>query len=155
MKRKILAFAAVCALAATLAYAAMPKAEPDALWHYITQVSPYSQWSDWPDHPGMQPGRAPHGALHKVFVNDLALHSSKPPVAYGSIAVKENYTAQKKLAAITVMYKLKGFDPDNGDWYWAKYTPDGKAEKFGNPKGCVGCHATRAKNDYILVHEFN
>ena len=38
------------------------------------------------------------------------------------------------------MYKTAGYNPDAGDWYWAKYSPDGKADKYGKPAGCVGCH---------------
>lgn len=138
----------------TATMAEMPKTDPQALWTYITKASPYQKWEFWPDHQGMQPGRAPHGPLHKVYVNDRALNSTQPPVQYGSIAVKENYTKDKQLAAITVMYKSHGFNPDGGDWYWVKYSPEGKADKFGKPAGCVGCHGTRAKNDFILVHEF-
>jgi len=50
-----------CFLSGSVAFAGMPGADPDALWHYITKVSPYKEWSFWPDHQGMQPGRAPHG----------------------------------------------------------------------------------------------
>jgi hypothetical protein len=60
-----------CFLSGSLAFAGMPGADPDALWHYITKVSPYKEWSFWPDHQGMQPGRAPHGPLHKVYVNRI------------------------------------------------------------------------------------
>ena len=35
---------------------------------------------------------------------------------------------------------------------WAKYTPKGKP--FGKPAGCIGCHGTRANNDFIIIHEF-
>ncbi|MBW2561073.1 MAG: cytochrome P460 family protein [Deltaproteobacteria bacterium] len=144
----------VCVIVGVIAFAEMPSPDPDALWKYITQESPYTQWSFWPDHQGMQPGRAPHGPLHKVFVNDRALNSSQPPVQYGSIAVKENYGTDKALKAITVMYKVTGYNPDAGDWFWAKYSPDGKAGPSGKPEGCIGCHGTRAANDFILVHEF-
>lgn len=133
----------------------MPGPNPDDLWNYITTVSPYQKWSFWPDHQGMQPGRAPHGPLHKVFVNAQALNSSKPPLQYGAIAVKENYSKDKELKAITIMYKIEDYNPNDGDWFWAKYSTEGKADKFGKPKGCIGCHGTRAKNDFVLVHEFD
>lgn len=138
----------------SVVYAEMPKAEPDELWKYITEISPYKQWGFWPDHQGMQPGRAPHGRFHQVYVNDRILNSTKTPVQYGSIEVKENYSDQKELVAITVMYKVHGYNPDDGDWFWAKYSVDGKADPFGKPSGCIGCHGTRANNDFILVHEF-
>ena len=135
--------------------AEMPKAEPEALWEYITQENNYQKWDFWPDHMGMQPGRAPHGPLHKVYVNDRAFNTSSPPVQYGSIQVKENYGKDKELKAITVMYKISGYNPDAGDWFWAKFSPEGKVDKYGKPAGCIGCHGTRAKNDFILVHEFD
>jgi hypothetical protein len=155
MKKQItVVVMAVTFIFGAIVFAEMPNPDPDALWQYITNESPYEKWEFWPDHQGMQPGRAPHGPLHKVYVNDRAINSPKPPVQYGSIAVKENYGKDKALKAITVMYKVAGYNPDAGDWFWAKYSPEGKADKFGKPAGCVGCHGTRAKNDFILVHEF-
>ncbi len=143
-----------CFLSGSLSSAEMPGPDPAELWNHITKVSPYKEWSFWPDHQGMQPGRAPHGPLHKVYVNDRALNSPKPPVQYGAIQVKENYSKAKELKAITVMYKVHGYNPKDGDWFWVKYAPDGKAEPFGKPAGCIGCHGTRASNDFIVVHEF-
>ena len=148
------------ALAMTMSVASLTMAEempgPDAsaLWNYITKVSPYTKWSYWPDHMGMQDGRAPHGPRHKVFVNNQAMESAAPPLKYGAIEVKENYSKAEELKAITVMYKVKGFNPKDGDWYWAKFSPTGKALKVGKPKGCIGCHSTRVANDFVLVHEF-
>jgi hypothetical protein len=48
-----------CFLYGSVAFADMPGADPEELWHYITKVSPYKEWSFWPDHQGLQPGRAP------------------------------------------------------------------------------------------------
>ena len=134
--------------------AEMPGSDADALWNYITKASPYQKWSFWPDHQGIQDGRAPHGPKHKVYVNDKALASNTPPLQYGAIQVKENFNMTGELKAITVMYKIKGYNPDDGDWFWAKYSPEGKADKAGKPAGCIGCHGTRAKNDFVIVHDF-
>ncbi len=137
-----------------LAASDMPGPDPAELWNHITQVSPYQKWAYWPDHKGLQKGRAPHGVKHKVFVNRQALMSKKPPVKYGAIQVKENYNRAGKLAAITVMYKVKGYNPKDGDWFWVKYNRKGKARPYGKPNGCIECHGTRARNDFILVHDF-
>jgi hypothetical protein len=145
---------AACLLATPLASADMPGPDAAALWHYVTEVSPYKQWAFWPDHQGLQPGRAPHGPLHKVYVNERALNSPKPPVQYGAIQVKESYSKAEKLTAITVMYKVEGYNAQGGDWFWAKYAPDGKVESSGKLAGCIRCHGARAKNDFIIVHEF-
>lgn len=32
----------------------------------------------------------------------------------------------KKLAAVTVMYKVKGYNPDAGEIFWMKFLQDGK-----------------------------
>lgn len=47
-----------------------------------------------------------------------------------SFIIKENYRPDKTLAAVTVMYRVKGYDADAGDWFWAKYAADGKGEKM-------------------------
>ena len=105
----------------TSAMAKMPGADTAELWDYITKTSPYTQWKFWDDHQGMIEGRAPHGPLHKVYVNDKAYNSSSVPLEYGAMEVKENYNKAKELNAITVMYKVKGYNPADGDWFWVKW----------------------------------
>ncbi len=136
------------------AMAKLPGADPKDLWEYITKTSPYTQWNYWDDHKGLLEGNQPHGSLHKVFVNHAAYSSKSAPLNYGAIQVKENYNKDEKLMAITVMYKVKGYNPEAGDWFYAKYTPDGMAKPFGKPKGCVECHGAMAENDYVMVHDF-
>ncbi len=135
-------------------YGATVQPNPKELWNYITKKNPYKNWSYWPDHKGMQRGNAPHGPWHKVFVNKKALNSKEPPVNYGSIIVKENFSKNKKLKVITVMYKVKGFKSSAGDWFWVKYAPNGKVLAAGKPNPCIGCHSARYKNDYIILYEF-
>ena len=132
----------------------MPGPDADKLWNYLTKVSPYKEWGQWADHSGLQPGRAPHGPFHQVFVNKVLLDATSVPVPYGSIQVKESFNRSKKMTAITVMYKVKDFNPNDGDWFWVKYSLEGKGGPAGKVKGCIGCHGGRAKNDFILVHDF-
>ena len=149
--------AVLLGLGMALAHAmTMPGPNPDALWRFISKEQPYTSWGQWDDHRGVQPGAAPHGRYHKVFVNKRGIYSPKPPVQYGTIVVKENYAESdaKDLKAITVMYKMKDYNPEAGDWYWAKYMPNGEVEKYGRPQGCIDCHAGNADYDYIMVHGF-
>ncbi|WP_457577634.1 cytochrome P460 family protein [Desulfomarina sp.] len=158
MKKRILTGCMMLTMMLSIGFMAMaedmPGPDGDALWHYISKVSPYTDWDYWPDHKGMQEGRAPHAPLHKVFVNKQALESTGAPLKFGAIEVKENYSPSHELKAITVMYKIKGYNPKDGDWFWVKYSARGKTLKAGKPGGCIGCHATRVANDYVLVHEF-
>jgi len=125
-----------------------------ALWTYITNESPYTGWSFWDDQQGMQAGRGPYGTLHKIYVNDRLRNSHATPAPYGSICVKENYDGDKKLAAITVMCKVQGFNPENGDWLWVRYGPGGRPEKEGKIQECIECHRSQKHNDFIVAHDF-
>jgi len=48
----------------------------------------------------------------------------------------------------TVMKKVPGYAPDDGDWFWAQYSVDGDVLEMGQPQMCVGCHAAAA-TDYV------
>ena len=138
----------------TVSMAQMPGPDAQELWNYFTETSPYTSWEFWPDHQGLQEGNAPHAPQHKVFVNELGLKSTHAPAGNGTIIVKENIGMDNELKALTVMYKVKGYNPAAGDWYWVKYSPEGKVAKAGKPAGCIGCHAGAEDNDYVLVHDF-
>jgi hypothetical protein len=149
-----LATAALLGNTTCLAGADLPKAKPKEIWKYITETAPYQEWKQWPDHKGMQKGRAPHGPKHKVFVNDIALQDKEKPMDYGSLIVKENYSSDEKMQAITIMFKVKGYNRGMYDWYFAKFTPEGRPGPFGDSAmGCFGCHSVRAGNDFIYVHK--
>ncbi|WP_161598284.1 cytochrome P460 family protein [Pseudodesulfovibrio senegalensis] len=131
----------------------MPGPDAAELWTYVTEIEPYGEWGQWPDHQDMQPGRSPHGPLHVIRVNDAALTKGHPKPS-GAIVVKENFSSEKELMAITVMYKVKDYNPMAGDWFWVKYSPDGTVLKEGKPKGCIACHGARADEDYIMVSDY-
>ena len=65
--------------------------------------------------------------------------------------IKENYTDDRKLFLITVMYKVKGFYPAGHDWYWVKFKPGGDARLEGKVDACIDCHVGVAGNDYVFT----
>lgn len=134
----------------------MPQADAAALWAFIHSVSPYWNWAQWPGKSGLYKGREPHGALLQTFVNPKAqrgVYGRTGRVPDEGIIVKENYMPGRRLAAITVMYKVRGYNPSDGDWFWVKYAPDGKVLKAGRPKGCIGCHGAKKDNDYLMTSD--
>lgn len=141
-------------LTSTVVWAEMPGADAEALCQYVLKEDPYTKWGFWPDHKGLQEGDAPHAPQHKVYVNSIGLNGKKAPAGFGTIVVKENIGKDNKLKALTVMYKVEGFNPEAGDWFWAKYSPSGSVETSGKVKGCISCHSSAEDNDYIFVHEF-
>jgi hypothetical protein len=132
----------------------MPAADGKAVYEYITQTSPYQTWPLYPGKDKFYKGQHPHGALLTSYVNDVALAGIQNKVGTlsdGAIIIKENYMPDKALGAVTVMYRVKGYDPDAGDWFWAKYKADGSIEKEGKVAGCISCHRAVIMNDWIFT----
>ncbi|GAB4389685.1 MAG: hypothetical protein Kow0025_16590 [Thermodesulfovibrionales bacterium] len=131
----------------------LPGPDAEALAKYLTRLNPYEGWQLWPGKGKLYEGREPHGSLLTTYVNDRAINSirAKSGMADGSVIVKENYTPDKKLSAITVMYKISGYNPSGGDYFWAKYGPDWSVQASGKVNACIECHGTRSDNDYIFT----
>ena len=130
----------------------------ERLWKRITVETDWDTYSRWPGQEGLIPGQSPHGKFHEVYINSqisaaLPIASRKAPD--GSIIVKENFTADKKLSGVTVMAKVAGYNPDDGDWFWAKYDPKGKIDVEGRVKECYECHAGVKDNDYVILWQLD
>ena len=132
----------------------MPEAAPEAFWTYIQTTNPYTQWKFFPGYDGIYPGQSPHGAYLKQYVNDIAYEAIKKgeKMPSGAMIIKENYGQDKTtLMAITPMYKMEGYNPEGGDWFWPKYGPDGKAMAAGKVESCIGCHKAMGDGDYVVT----
>ncbi len=135
----------------------------EALWK---EMRGYQSWSPYPGLAGFQDGKSPHGRYLKYYVNGIAIKNPSNP-GDGAILVKENFMAQNNeaLAAVTVMKKIRGYDPDNGDWFWVKFDPQGNVMKNpmgmslagrvmkGSDKGCIACHANAGGGDFLFVND--
>jgi hypothetical protein len=132
----------------------MVEASGAALWDHIKKKDYTKGWKMWPGKTALYKGTEPHGTLLTTYVNGRAykaIEAKKGMLPYGSIIVKENYSPDKKLMALTVMYKVKGYNPQAGDWFWAKYTSDGKIEAEGKVEACINCHGKKKDNDYVFT----
>lgn len=150
----VVLFAAGCVSLAFAGEVTKPAAEGRAVWDYITKADPYQQWPLFPGKDKLYTGRHPHGAFLTTYVSsdaEGAIAAKKGILPNGSFVVKENYSPEKKLAAVTVMYRVQGYDSEAGDWYWAKYAPDGKVLKDGKVQGCIQCHQAVINNDWIFT----
>jgi len=134
----------------------------DALWSWLKSTD-YTKWHGGDGNQvDFQEGNSPHGALIKTYVNTTAAKNLSDS-ANGSVIVKENYSPDKKLMAITVMQRAKGFDPANGDWYYAKYMPNGQIAKTppemksmpiaGKFSMCIQCHNEAGGNDHLYLND--
>ena len=112
-------------------------------------------------------GGPPHGKVREVIegVIDGQLVISKTNYGGKGVSIEAVKKDPKAfLKAVTIMVKRPGFDPDDKDWFWAKYKPDGtiftndKGMKLvgkvakGMPVGCISCHASASGSDFVFSH---
>lgn len=138
----------------------------DSLWRFIVRPqSPYTKWETLP--PGNAERRPvdeqTHGPNPKVYANPAAIQDAKsPPV--GSILVIEDYSADGKTRnSVSIMYRVKGTDPEHSDWYWMRYLPNGSLATIdGTPGGkpmagkvmsCIDCHEKAAGKDLVFTND--
>jgi hypothetical protein len=117
-------------------------------------------------------GTHPHGAILDTIDGKLKVKRDTNVVIvkrnYGGEGVSKTNVANnpsKYLKAVTVMYKRKGYDADNQDWFWVKYKPDGslhtnpKGVKLagrvakGMPQGCIACHTAAPGGDMVFNYD--
>ncbi|MBW6509026.1 MAG: cytochrome P460 family protein [Desulfuromonadales bacterium] len=132
----------------------LPSTDAGEVYNYLTKESPYQTWSLFPGTQKMYKGQSPHGALITTYVSadvKQAIETGKGKLPDGGFIVKENYMPDGTLDAITIMYRVKGYNPDGGDWFWAKYGSGGRVDAAGKEAMCVGCHAAVKDNDWVFV----
>ena len=112
----------------------------------------FTSWAQFEDFEGIQQGFSEvHSNYVAVWLNDVAAGdpASLPP---GSLLVKENFVDEGRdsLESITVMKRVEGYDPEHGDWFWARYTPRGELTDAGKVGLCIDCHSE--ERDYSFLN---
>ncbi|MEX0960187.1 MAG: cytochrome P460 family protein [Burkholderiales bacterium] len=164
MKRRIAVTAAIATTAIALTGCAgqqgqteadgPPRLSGNAIWGQMQNADYSRNWAMWPGTQALYKGNEPHGMLLTTYVNQPALDAIRNKAGTmpdGALVIKENYMPDGKLAAITVMYKAKNYNPSDGDWYWVKYGPDGGIEAEGKEPMCIACHSAVKNNDYLYT----
>ena len=120
----------------------------------------------------------PHGWISDRFYGTLTIDGRR-----SQFLVKKNYAEEKipikqvendrqrYLHSIAVMFQREpGYDPDNQNWFWAKYKNEkgtlattnnflakvpiaGRVEK-GKSVGCIYCHSSAGGSDYVFYPDF-
>jgi hypothetical protein len=132
------------------------------LWNHMEEM-------DFNSVPGvLQPGQSPHGSVVEIIEGTIGGNTviAKRNYAGEGITV-EDVEADRAmyLAAVTVMAKREpGYDPENSDWFWVKYQPDGTVDKNpegmglagrvakGMEAGCIACHKSAAASDMVFSY---
>ncbi len=118
-------------------------------------------------------GTAPHGAMLETLDGTVKVGSHEGTVIvkrnYGPEGIKKEQVANergKHLKAVTVMFRReKGYDPEDKDWFWVKYMPDGSVLKNpagmalagmvgkGADAGCIACHMGAPGGDLVFGND--
>ena len=141
----------------------LTKSFEEKFWDYLVE----NKFRNWAPVPGKSDdffrGESPHGAFLKMYLSRGAAGSpSDLPVE--SILVKENYADDRTtLDSITIMYRIEGYDSEHGNWFWAKYKPDGTLAQAPEDKGgamlagkveaCIQCHSGANGDDYVFFND--
>ncbi|MCV6609837.1 MAG: cytochrome P460 family protein [Amphritea sp.] len=118
-------------------------------------------------------GLPPHGQILELIEQTVTVNGRA-----GELVIKRNYggngltvedvinNPNRYLDSITVMFRREaGYDQINGNWYYAKFNPDGSLQD--NPKGvplagrvakgmatgCIACHRAAGGDDFIFNHD--
>ncbi|HCQ66046.1 MAG TPA: hypothetical protein DIU07_13260 [Rhodobacteraceae bacterium] len=118
-------------------------------------------------------GTDPHGMQLETFYTTATIDGHE-----GDLIVKRNYGPEgvepdavladpaAHLGAYTVMYRREaGYDPENKDWFWVKFLPDGSLDQNaagmalagrvakGMDEGCIACHQGGG-DDLVFTSDF-
>ena len=135
-----------------------------SLWKYLVrQEARYTRWPSLPGKVGPRAADDPHGPKVRAYANPVAA-GDPANLPYGSILVLEDYSEDlKRRSGISVLYRVRGYDPRNGDWYWMKYLEDGTvvrapagqggAPLAGRVTACIDCHRKAAGKDFVFAND--
>lgn len=118
-------------------------------------------------------GAPPHGMILELMEKKVTIDG-----VTGALVVKKNYggngltvndvinAPNKYLKAVTIQFQREdGYDTENKNWFYGKYSPDGSLQKNpkgmklagrvakGAPTGCIACHKTAPGKDFIFNHD--
>jgi len=149
----------------------------NSLWK---QMKSYRLVGDKAIHSVPYIGIAPHGEILETIDGVFEINTTTyglPRVLRLPLIVKKNYGGENVtvemvannpndyLDAVTVMFKIPGYDYENKDWFWARYDPMGNVLKNpdgiplagrvakGMSTGCIACHSAAPGGDYVFIHD--
>ena len=118
-------------------------------------------------------GAPPHGMILELMEKTVTIDGVSGP-----LVVKKNYGGNgltvndvigdpnKYLKAVTIQFKREeGYDSENKNWFYGKYSPDGSLQSNpkgmklagrvakGAPTGCIACHKAAPGGDFIFNHD--
>jgi hypothetical protein len=131
-----------------------------ALWNFIAKKdAAYNTWNVLDRSAADESTENPHSSISRTYMNKIAV-GDPSALPLGTILVREDYDGNRKRTAINVMYRVKDFDKEHGNWYWLKYQENGSIVRDENGKAvagkvtsCIECHAKAGANDFVFSND--
>ncbi len=124
-------------------------------------IEAYEEWDHAPGWPDVHAGcEDPHTPIVEIWLNEVAFGAmaTEPKVLpdTAALVLQVWLDEQGTEGTLLAMRKVEGIDPDNGDWFWGAFDPEGAAVAAGaasdpdagpSVADCVGCH--RSGVDFV------
>jgi len=139
---------------ATQSETALPGATAEEVWSFLTRQNYRQNYSLIEGKGQLYSGIPPHNNLLTVQINDAArtaVANKAGAFPAGSIVTKNAHGPERNLLLEYVMFKIRGFDPANNDWFYSTRRPDGTFGASGAVAGCFNCHSRAKANDYVFL----
>jgi len=121
----------------------------------------FEAWKEWTQvtpKPVISKGHS--GNWVGIYVDELArdtyLRAGTPfPECAKIVKPIYNDAEGQSVRKLTIMVKMPpGYDPENGDWWYASYDATGtKATEQGRLHGCIFCHKQASETDYVFAKD--
>lgn len=129
----------------------------DKFWQYLTKSgAAYDAWKQLEHELPNAAVENPHGTASRTYANDVAAKDPKN-LPFGSILVREDHDDQRQRQSISVLYRVKDYDKEHGDWYYLRFSEAGAVMKGSDNKpiagkvaSCIDCHAKAGGKDYVF-----
>ncbi len=131
-----------------------------AFWsHIVKPGAAYNTWKALAREKTDDGVENPHSTVSQTYANKVAADDPKN-LPIGSVLVREDYDDKRKRLSISVMYRVKAYDKDHGNWYWIKYLENGAVARgkdnkpvAGKVASCSDCHAKATGKDFAFSND--
>lgn len=137
-----------------------PEEFHDTFWRYLVKKdAAYNTWKALEHEPLKDEVENPHSTVSRTYANDVA---AKNPdnLPLGSILVREDYDDKRKRQSISVLYRVKDYDKEHGNWYYLRFTETGAIMKgkdnkplVGKVTSCIECHSKAGGKDFVFSND--
>ena len=120
----------------------------ETFWRYLVKKdAAYNTWKVLDHEPTKDDIDNPHGTVSRTYANEIAAKDLEN-LPLGSILVREDYDDKRKRQSVSILYRVKDYDKERGNWYYLRFLETGTVAKgedkkalAGKVASCIECHA--------------